>query len=215
MSMFSAPCKMGFSVRRSKHDANTRSSCQQICLSSRLLEKGYVKSLVYADKPQTLDHLEDNIRRVIADIRPQMLENVIENWTSRLDYIRASRGSPMPEIIFKIGHVRIWSLENPPRGTRITNETHLNRMFLCHNSAFRFGEPTVTGSAFILMLYNYGYFLILEESEPDNFIWQQDGAQWHLSVRDWLNITVPDQWISRKGLHDKACFACGLHVAHL
>ncbi|GFX63644.1 uncharacterized protein TNCV_2824301 [Trichonephila clavipes] len=35
---------------------------------------GYVKSLVYADKPQTLDHLEHNIRRVIADIRPQMLE---------------------------------------------------------------------------------------------------------------------------------------------
>ncbi|GFT21941.1 transposable element Tc3 transposase [Trichonephila clavipes] len=63
---------------------------------------GYVKSLVYADKPQTLDHLEDNIRRVIADIRPQMLEKVIENWTSRLDYIRASRGSHMPEILFKM-----------------------------------------------------------------------------------------------------------------
>ncbi|GFU57095.1 putative LOC100569746 [Trichonephila clavipes] len=63
---------------------------------------GYVKSLVYADKPQTLDHLEDNIRRVIADIRPQMLEKVIENWTSRLDYIRASRDSHMPEIIFKM-----------------------------------------------------------------------------------------------------------------
>ncbi|GFX98511.1 retrovirus-related Pol polyprotein from transposon opus [Trichonephila clavipes] len=63
---------------------------------------GYVKSLVYADKPQTLDDLEDNIRRVIADIRPQMLEKVIENRTSRLDYLRASRGSPMPEIIFKI-----------------------------------------------------------------------------------------------------------------
>ncbi|GFW33419.1 putative transposable element [Trichonephila clavipes] len=43
---------------------------------------GYVKSLVYADKPQTLDHLEDNILRVIADIRPQMLEKVIENWTT-------------------------------------------------------------------------------------------------------------------------------------
>ncbi|GFX13187.1 hypothetical protein TNCV_2989511 [Trichonephila clavipes] len=61
---------------------------------------GYVKSLVYADKPQTLEKLEDNIHRVIADIRPQMLEKVIENWTSRLDYIRASRGSHMPEIIF-------------------------------------------------------------------------------------------------------------------
>ncbi|GFW21736.1 uncharacterized protein TNCV_2529351 [Trichonephila clavipes] len=63
---------------------------------------GCVKSLVYADKPQTLDHLEDNIRRVIADIRPQMVEKVIENWMSRLDYIRASCGSPMPEIIFKM-----------------------------------------------------------------------------------------------------------------
>ncbi|GFV79972.1 uncharacterized protein TNCV_1217401 [Trichonephila clavipes] len=63
---------------------------------------GYVKSLVYADKQQTLDHLEDNIRRVIANIRPQMLEKVIENWTSRLDYIRTSHGSHMPEIIFKM-----------------------------------------------------------------------------------------------------------------
>ncbi|GFX70338.1 uncharacterized protein TNCV_2955581 [Trichonephila clavipes] len=63
---------------------------------------GYLKSLFYADKPQTLDHLEENIRRVIADTRPQMLEKVIENCTSRLDYIRASRGSPMPEIIFKM-----------------------------------------------------------------------------------------------------------------
>ncbi|GFX60914.1 putative transposable element [Trichonephila clavipes] len=63
---------------------------------------GYVKSLVYADKPQTLDDLEDHIRRVIANIRPQMLEIVFENWTIRLVYIRASRGSPMPEIIFKM-----------------------------------------------------------------------------------------------------------------
>ncbi|GFV76416.1 DUF4817 domain-containing protein [Trichonephila clavipes] len=76
---------------------------------------GYVKSLVYANKPQTLDHLEDNIRRVIADIRPQMLEKVIENWTSRLDYIRASRGSPMPEIIFKI-----W----PPKSCDLTPEDY-------------------------------------------------------------------------------------------
>ncbi|GFT13946.1 uncharacterized protein TNCV_2615841 [Trichonephila clavipes] len=72
-------------------------SCDLTPLDSFLW--GYVKSLVYADKPQTLDPLEDNIRRVIADIRPQMLEKVIENWTSRLDYIRAS---PMPEIIFKM-----------------------------------------------------------------------------------------------------------------
>ncbi|GFU76424.1 uncharacterized protein TNCV_4136201 [Trichonephila clavipes] len=63
---------------------------------------GYVKSSVYADKPQTLDHLEDDIRRVIADIRPQMLAKVIENWTFRLYYIRASRSCHMPEITFKM-----------------------------------------------------------------------------------------------------------------
>ncbi|GFU58635.1 putative transposable element [Trichonephila clavipes] len=57
---------------------------------------GYVKSLFYADKPQMLDHLGDN------NIRPQMLEKFIENWTSRWDYIQASRGSHMPDIIFKM-----------------------------------------------------------------------------------------------------------------
>ncbi|GFS68809.1 hypothetical protein TNCV_408992 [Trichonephila clavipes] len=70
--------------------------------TTALSKKTRIASLVYADKPQMLDHLEDNIRHVIADIRPQMLEKIIENWTSRLDYIRASRGSPMPEIIFKM-----------------------------------------------------------------------------------------------------------------
>ncbi|GFY09013.1 transposable element Tc3 transposase [Trichonephila clavipes] len=47
---------------------------------------GYVKSLVYADKPQTLDHLEDNIRRVIADIRPQMLEKKKSSKIGRPDW---------------------------------------------------------------------------------------------------------------------------------
>ncbi|GFW51407.1 DUF4817 domain-containing protein [Trichonephila clavipes] len=47
---------------------------------------GFVKPLVYADKPQTLDHLEGNIRRVIADIRPQMFEKSSKigrpDWTT-------------------------------------------------------------------------------------------------------------------------------------
>ncbi|GFX30256.1 uncharacterized protein TNCV_1963631 [Trichonephila clavipes] len=68
---------------------NLRVSMRHIALDMGISDR---LSLVYADKPQTLDHLEDNIRRVIADIRPQMLEKVIENWTSRLDYFRASRG---------------------------------------------------------------------------------------------------------------------------
>ncbi|GFV99744.1 uncharacterized protein TNCV_5081041 [Trichonephila clavipes] len=87
-------------------------------------------------------------------------------------------------------------------------------MFFCATSRrkiygpFGFGEPTVTGSAY-LDVVQLRLFPQLKESEPDNFILQQDGAppHWHLSVRDWLNITVLDQWIFHKGPHDKACFA--------
>ncbi|GFU11683.1 hypothetical protein TNCV_3301091 [Trichonephila clavipes] len=90
-----------------RNDAKRTSKPYSLKIERRITEEErklrYTKkSLVYADKPQTLDHLEDNIRRVIADIRPQMLEKVIENWTSRLDYIRARRCSHMPEIIFKM-----------------------------------------------------------------------------------------------------------------
>ncbi|GFU83325.1 transposable element Tc3 transposase [Trichonephila clavipes] len=46
----------------------------------------------------TINLLKDTFGdRLISRFGP-----VIENWTSRLDYIRASRGSHMPEIIFKM-----------------------------------------------------------------------------------------------------------------
>ncbi|GFX72249.1 uncharacterized protein TNCV_4551711 [Trichonephila clavipes] len=109
---------------------------------------GYVKSLVYADKPQTLDHLEDNIRRVIADIRPQMLKKVIENWTSRLDYIRASRGSPMPEIIFKLlSHKIIFRIK---KNSCQSNNTSL---FYC-NLKFYTSKKTPFSSKTRIFIYN-------------------------------------------------------------
>ncbi|GFW60691.1 DUF4817 domain-containing protein [Trichonephila clavipes] len=105
----------------------------------------YVKSLVYADKTKTLDHLEDNIRRVIADRRPQMLEKVIENWTSRLDYIRASRGSPVPEIIFKIE-------ENTASLTSAASGVATNRL----GGAVHRGPRTLTTKQFLPSLrYKY------------------------------------------------------------
>ena len=62
---------------------------------------GYVKSKVYENKPETLDELEANIQHIIGDITPAVLNRVIENWTSRLEHVRVSRGGHMPEIIFK------------------------------------------------------------------------------------------------------------------
>ncbi|GFT13950.1 hypothetical protein TNCV_2615871 [Trichonephila clavipes] len=142
---------------------------------------GYVKSLVYADKPQTLDHLEDNILRVIADIRPQMLEKVIENWTSRSDYIRASRGSPMPEIIFKIiplrnewsakvvpfsyGNIFVWSLQGfdevvsvDPKLVKHLINPGINELKLTvWNSFGHLNASMLVQAAFTLIALNYSF----------------------------------------------------------
>ncbi|GFY07170.1 DUF4817 domain-containing protein [Trichonephila clavipes] len=184
---------------------------------------GYVKSLVYADKPQTLDHLEDNIRRVIADIRPQMLEKVIENWTSRLDYIRASRGSPMPEIIFKIdeahfwlnGYVnkqncRIWSEANP----QVYVETPLHPEKLTVWCALWAGgiigpyffkndeghNVTVNGDRYRAMITNF-FIPELNNHDVQELWFQQDGATCHTAraTIDLLKDTLGDHLISRFG----------------
>ncbi|GFU67655.1 fatty acid hydroxylase domain-containing protein 2 [Trichonephila clavipes] len=72
---------------------------------------------------------------------------------------------------------------------------------------------SVTGSAYLEALRLW-LPPQLEESEPNNFIWQQDGAPpyWHLSVRDWLNITIPNQWIDCKEPPVKACTAWLVHL---
>ncbi|GFS80828.1 uncharacterized protein TNCV_1334561 [Trichonephila clavipes] len=61
---------------------------------------------------------------------------------------------------------------------------------------------------------------IYDEWIPSNDVfenWQQDSAlpHWHLSVRDWLNITILDQWIFRRGPHEKPCFAWPSRSPHL
>ena len=61
---------------------------------------GYVKSLVYVNKPQSIDALETNITRVINGISADILERVLENWTHRMDHVRASREQHLNEIIF-------------------------------------------------------------------------------------------------------------------
>ncbi|QQP41642.1 Transposable element Tc3 transposase [Caligus rogercresseyi] len=62
---------------------------------------GYVKSLVYVDKPNTIEALQDNITRVIRRIQPEMLEQVTQNWTFRMDHLKRSRGQHLNEVIFK------------------------------------------------------------------------------------------------------------------
>lgn len=61
---------------------------------------GYVKSRVYANKPETLEHLKNNIRQVIAEIPPEMYDKVIENYVKRIGCCRRSRGGHLIDIIF-------------------------------------------------------------------------------------------------------------------
>ena len=55
-----------------------------------------VKDKCYADNPETIDALKDNIR----EIQLHTINNVLKNWTDRVGYCMASRGSHLNEIIF-------------------------------------------------------------------------------------------------------------------
>ena len=61
---------------------------------------GAVKDKCYADKPETIDALKDNIRETIDEIQLHTIDNVLKNWTDRVDYCMASRASHLNEIVF-------------------------------------------------------------------------------------------------------------------
>ena len=61
---------------------------------------GAAKDKCYADKPETIDALKDNIREAIGEILLHTIDNVLKNWTDHVGYCMASRGSHWNEIIF-------------------------------------------------------------------------------------------------------------------
>ena len=73
-------------------------SCDLTPLDSFLW--GHIKSLVYANKPTTLDDLKDNIQREIANVPIEMCSRVVENWVQRIDRCKRARGGHMTNIEF-------------------------------------------------------------------------------------------------------------------
>lgn len=109
-------------------------------------------------------------------------------------------------------NVRIWGSENPHMMVQVQRDSPKLNVFCAISrqkvyGPFFFGEATVTGTSYLDTLQLW-LFPQLTQDEPENFIFQQDGAppHWHNEVRDWLNLTVPDRWIGRKGPNDRACF---------
>lgn len=62
---------------------------------------GYLKSVVYNDRPRTLVHLKDNIRKAIADIPIDMLERVHQNFKNRIAQCIDNGGRHLFDVIFK------------------------------------------------------------------------------------------------------------------
>ena len=62
--------------------------------------QGAVKDKCYADKPETIDALKDNIPEAVGEIQLHTIDNVLKNWTDGVGYCMASRGSRLNEIIF-------------------------------------------------------------------------------------------------------------------
>ena len=62
--------------------------------------QGAVKDKYYADKPETIDALKNNILEAIGGIQLHTIANVHKNWTESVGYFMASRGSELNEIIF-------------------------------------------------------------------------------------------------------------------
>ena len=58
------------------------------------------KSLVYTNKPATLDDLKDNIQREIANVPVEMCARVVENSVQRIDRCKRARGGHMTDIEF-------------------------------------------------------------------------------------------------------------------
>ncbi|XP_018375528.1 PREDICTED: uncharacterized protein LOC108769183 [Trachymyrmex cornetzi] len=61
---------------------------------------GAVKDRCYADNPETIPALKNNITTVLSEIGAEVVQNVINNWGDRMAYCKASRGSHMNEIVF-------------------------------------------------------------------------------------------------------------------
>ena len=66
-------------------------SCDLTPLDYYLL--GAVADKCYADKPETIDALRENIREAIAEIQLHTIDNVLKNCSDRVGYCMASRGS--------------------------------------------------------------------------------------------------------------------------
>lgn len=62
---------------------------------------GLLKSRVYTNKPRTLEELKEAMRQEIANLSPEMLGKVFDNFSARLEECIAQDGHHLKDVIFK------------------------------------------------------------------------------------------------------------------
>ena len=83
-------------------------SCDLTALNYYLW-RAAVKDKCYADKPETIDALKDNIREAIGEKQLHTIDNVLKNWPEREGYCMASQGRHLNEIKFEKKFKKIFS----------------------------------------------------------------------------------------------------------
>lgn len=53
---------------------------------------GYLKLLIFRNKPDILQAFQFNIECAVDDIRLELVKNVLENWVHRIHSYRSGRG---------------------------------------------------------------------------------------------------------------------------
>ncbi|KAF7271786.1 hypothetical protein GWI33_015370 [Rhynchophorus ferrugineus] len=61
----------------------------------------FLKSKVYRNKPQTIQHLKDNIRHKIEEIQPQMLQDVMKRYLKKAKSCIANGCHHLADILFQ------------------------------------------------------------------------------------------------------------------
>jgi len=62
---------------------------------------GYLKAMVYEQRPLTLEVLKEAIRQEVAAITPEIILNVIDNYQERLHQFINIQSRHLSDVLFK------------------------------------------------------------------------------------------------------------------
>ncbi len=96
-----------------------------------------MKSLLFSNKPDSVQALEVNIERVIHEVRPDLVEKVLD-WVHRIHSYKRSRGSLLNDVIFRTELYRLLFTLNKKHLHFLNNECVF--FFFC-NHITHIGNP--------------------------------------------------------------------------